>query len=273
MRKFKSPSGAFAMTSLRGKKTKRAQRRPPASKATSASATPDVAAIRAELHELADPVGAVHSQRFFKTGPGQYGEGDRFLGLTVPVMRSLVRKYRQLDDASALELLASPWHEERLVGLLLLVQGYSEGNESRREKIHRSYLANTRHINNWDLVDASAGSIVGRHVDATDIALLERLAGSDAIWERRIAIVSTFHFIKRNEFGPTLKIARLLLRDSHDLIHKAVGWMLREVGKRDRRAEDAFLKKHYRQMPRTMLRYAIERHPEKVRKQYLAGTL
>ena len=188
-------------------------------------------------------------------------------------MRDVVRKYRELDDASALELLDSSWHEERLVGLLLLVEGYSGGNESRRQKIHRSYLANTRHINNWDLVDASAESIVGQHVDATNIALLDRLARSDNIWERRIAIVSTFHFIKRNEFGPTLKIARLLLGDSHDLIHKAVGWMLREVGKRDRRSEDAFLRKHYRKMPRTMLRYAIERHPEKVRKQYLAGTI
>ena len=243
------------------------------SKSKSTAPTPSVAAIRAELHELADPARAVHSQRFFKTGPGQYGEGDKFLGLTVPVMRGLVRKYRGLDDASALELLASPWHEERLVGLMLLVQGYDEGNESRREKIHRSYLASTRQINNWDLVDASAGSIVGQHLDATDIALLERLAGSKDIWERRIAIISTFHFIKRNEFGPTLMIARLLLRDSHDLIHKAVGWMLREVGKRDRAAEDSFLKKHYQQMPRTMLRYAIERHPENVRKKYLAGTV
>ena len=243
------------------------------SKSKSTTPTPSVAAIRAELHESADPARAVHSQRFFKTGPGQYGEGDKFLGLTVPVMRGLVRKYRELDDASALQLLASPWHEERLVGLMLLVQGYDEGNESRREKIHRSYLANTRQINNWDLVDASAGSIVGQHLDATDIALLERLAGSKDIWERRIAIISTFHFIKRNEFGPTLKIARLLLRDSHDLIHKAVGWMLREVGKRDRAAEDSFLKKHYQQMPRTMLRYAIERHPENVRKKYLAGTV
>ena len=232
-----------------------------------------LAAIRAEFRELADPVRAVHSQRFFKTGPGQYGEGDRFLGLTVPVMRSLVLKCRDLDDASALELLDSPWHEERLVGLLLLVEGYSGGNESRRENIHRAYLANTRHINNWDLVDATAGEIVGSHLDAADISLLERLSGSDNIWERRIAIVSTFHFIKQNEFRPTLKIARILVGDSHDLIHKAVGWMLREVGKRDRTALDAFLKRHYRRMPRTMLRYAIERHPERVRKQYLAGTI
>ena len=157
-------------------------------------------------------------------------------------MRSLVRKYRELDDASALELLASSWHEERLVALLLLVQGYRRGDESRRTRIHRAYLANTRHINNWDLVDVSAEHIVGLHLDGGDITLLESLAGSEVLWERRIAIVATFHFIKRNEFRPTLKIAGLLLRDSHDLIHKAVGWMLREVGKRDRRALDDFLR-------------------------------
>jgi len=218
-------------------------------------------------------VRGVHSQRFFKTGPGQYGEGDKFLGLTVPMMRSLVRKYRELDDASALELLDSSWHEERLVALILLVEAYGGGDVSRRARIHRAYLANTRHINNWDLVDASAGEIVGGHLKAANIALLERLARSKNLWERRIAIVSTFHFIKRNEFRPTLKIAALLLRDTHDLIHKAVGWMLREVGKRDREALDNFLKKHYEAMPRTMLRYAIERHPESIRKQYLAGTI
>jgi 3-methyladenine DNA glycosylase AlkD len=237
------------------------------------SAPPTLAALRAELHGLGNPVRGVHSQRFFKTGPGQYGEGDKFLGLTVPMMRSLVRKYRELDDASALELLDSSWHEERLVALILLVEGYGRGDVSRRARIHRAYLANTRHINNWDLVDASAGDIVGGHLEAGNIALLERLARSDNLWERRIAIVSTFHFIKRNEFRPTLKIAALLLRDPQDLIHKATGWMLREVGKRDRTALDRFLKKHYRRMPRTMLRYAIERHPERIRKQYLAGTI
>lgn len=234
---------------------------------------PTLAAIRAELRQLADPVRGVHSQRFFKTGPGDYGEGDRFLGLTVPEMRSVARKYRDLDDTSALELLYSPWHEERLIALLLLVEGYGRGDESRRKEIHRAYLANTRQINNWDLVDMSAAQIVGSHLDAGEIALLERLARSKNIWERRIAIVSTFHFTRGNEFAPTLDIAAILLQDSHDLIHKAVGWMLREVGKRDRRVLDKFLSKHYRRMPRTMLRYAIERHPESIRKQYLAGTI
>jgi len=234
---------------------------------------PTLAAIRAELQELGDPVRATHSLRFFKTGPGEYGEGDKFLGLTVPVMRTLVRKYRALADDAALELLASPWHEERLVALLLLVDGYKHGDERRRQKIHRAYLANARWINNWDLVDSSAEHVVGPHLDAGDISLLEQLARSKNIWERRIAIVSTFHFIKRNEFRPTLRIATILLGDSHDLIHKAVGWMLREVGKRDRKTLDAFLKRHYRQLPRTMLRYAIERHPERTRKRYLAGSV
>ena len=253
--------------------TKRALKSPTAPKAKAANPSLTLAALRADLHELADPEGGEHSQRFFKTGPGQYGEGDKFLGLTVPEMRGLARKYRDIDDAATLELLASSWHEERLVALILLVEGYGRGDEARRKRIHRAYLANTRHINNWDLVDASAGDIVGQHLEAGDITLLERLARSESLWERRIAIVSTFYFIKRNEFRPTLKIATLLLGDSEDLIHKATGWMLREVGKRDRTALDRFLKKHYKRMPRTMLRYAIERHPEQIRKQYLAGTI
>jgi len=229
--------------------------------------------LRADLHELADPERGEHSQRFFKTGPGQYSEGDKFLGLTVPEMRGLARKHRDLDDTAALELLASSWHEERLVALILLVDGYGRGDEARRNRIHRAYLANTRHINNWDLVDVSAGQIVGAHLNAKDIALLERLARSKSLWERRIAIVATFNFIKHDELRPTLKIAARLLSDSHDLIHKAVGWMLREVGKRNRTVLDGFLRKHYQRMPRTMLRYAIERHPERIRKQYLAGTI
>ncbi|MFN2572803.1 MAG: DNA alkylation repair protein [Gemmatimonadales bacterium] len=232
-----------------------------------------LAGLRAEVHALGSPERAVHSLRFFKTGPGQYGEGDRFLGLTVPEMRGLARKYRELGDADAIALLASPWHEDRLVGLILLVQSYEGADQTRRNRIHRAYLANTRHINNWDLVDCSAAQIVGGHLDPGQIALLERLARSKDVWERRIAIVSTFAFIKRDEFRPTLRIATMLIGDSHDLIHKAVGWMLREVGKRDRGVLDAFLKTHYSEMPRTMLRYAIERHPEQMRKRYLAGRI
>ncbi|HST06806.1 MAG TPA: DNA alkylation repair protein [Gemmatimonadaceae bacterium] len=238
---------------------------------TPESAPPTLAALRVELHGLGSPERAVHSLRFFKTGPGQYGEGDKFLGLTVPEMRTLARKYRNLSDDDALALLDSRWHEDRLVALILLVNAYGRSDPARRKRIHRAYLANTRHINNWDLVDASAGQIVGGHLDHADISLLERLARSKDIWERRIAIVSTFAFIKRDEFRPTLTIATMLLGDSHDLIHKAVGWMLREVGKRDRGVLDRFLEKHYREMPRTTLRYAIERHPESLRKRYLAG--
>lgn len=251
---------------------KQATDRRPASPKAPASA-PTLATLRAELCSSADPADAINSQRFFKTAPGEYGAGDKFLGLRVPALRKLVRDYRDLKDSDTLEMLSSPWHEERLLALMLLVEGYGRGDEPRRERIHRAYLENTRYINNWDLVDASAEHIVGPHIDARETMLLEKLAGSDDIWERRIAMIATFHFIKQNEFGPTLKIARLLLEDSHDLIHKAVGWMLREVGKRNRRVEDAFLKKHYQKMPRTMLRYAIERHPETLRRRYLAGTV
>ncbi len=228
-------------------------------------------ALRKELYALANPADARFLQGFFKTAPGQYGAGDKFLGLRVPDLRRLVREYPDLEDSEAIEMLASPWHEERLLALLFLVHMYGHGDDSVRDNIHRAYLANTRYINNWDLVDASAQYIVGAHLTARSIGLLERLARSDDIWERRIAIISTLHFIRADEFRPTLKIAKLLVEDPHDLIHKAVGWMLREVGKRDRKAEDAFLSRHYRKMPRTMLRYAIERHPERLRKQYLRG--
>jgi 3-methyladenine DNA glycosylase AlkD len=249
---------------------------PPSKARTSSrpsSPAPTLAALRKELYALADPVDARFLQGFFKTGPGQYGAGDKFLGLRVPDLRRLVREYSELEDAHALEMLRSSWHEERLLALLFLVRKYARGDTSQRAKLHRAYLCNTRYINNWDLVDASAHYLVGAHLDAGDLGLLERLARSDDIWERRIAIVSTFHFTKAREFRPTLTIASLLVDDHHDLIHKAVGWMLREVGKRDRRVLDSFLLKHYRTMPRTMLRYAIERHPQNLRKRYLAGTV
>lgn len=233
----------------------------------------NLTALRRDIRALGSPERASHSLRFFRTGPGEYGEGDKFYGLTVPEMRAIAKRYRDLDHRDVVELLQSEWHEDRLIALILMVDGYQRGDQSRRDSIHRSYLANTRRINNWDLVDASAGSIVGGHLDSREISLLEKLARSQDLWERRIAIVATFHFIKRGELAPTLRIAQMLLKDSHDLIHKAVGWMLREVGKRDRKVLDGFLAKHYRDMPRTMLRYAIERHPESIRKRYLAGTI
>jgi 3-methyladenine DNA glycosylase AlkD len=229
--------------------------------------------LRREVRDLASPAVAETNQRFFKTGSGQYGEGDHFLGLRVPTLRALARKYRDLPYTDALKLLKSDWHEERLLGLILLVNAYEDGSDRDKERIHRAYLSNVRYINNWDLVDASAGQIVGAHLTAANVGLLVKLAKSKDMWERRISIVATFHFIKHDEFRPTLRIAQMLLGDRHDLIHKAVGWMLREVGKRDRKVLDAFLGENYSVMPRTALRYAIERHPEKVRKAYLAGAI
>jgi 3-methyladenine DNA glycosylase AlkD len=236
-------------------------------------APPTLKALRKELYGLANPADAKFLQGFFKTGPGQYGEGDKFLGLRVPALRTLARNYAELSRRDVLQMLASPWHEERLLALVIMVDAYQSGDAAERTLVHHDYLANTRYINNWDLVDASAGGIVGAHLAAGNIALLVRLARSKDMWERRIAIVSTFYFIKRDELAPTLRIATLLLHDSHDLIHKAVGWMLREVGKRDRKVLDGFLREHYHGMPRTMLRYAIERHPEDLRKKYLAGSI
>ncbi len=230
-----------------------------------------LSALRREVHVLADPQVAAFLQRFFKTGLGEYGEGDRFLGIRVPALRRLARGHRSLPLDAVLELLGSAWHEERLLALLLLVEQYRRGSVEARETIHQAYLAHARFVNNWDLVDASAEHIVGAHVDPGDPALLMQMARSNSVWERRIAIMVTFHWIKKGEFRPALRIADLLLNDPHDLIQKAVGWMLREVGKRDLEQEEAFLVPRYRSMPRTMLRYAVERFPEPRRKQYLRG--
>jgi 3-methyladenine DNA glycosylase AlkD len=228
--------------------------------------------LKRETRDLAKPADAKIFKWFFKTGRGEYGEGDHFLGLRVPALRMLVKKYRELDYTDALDLLKSEWHEERLLALMMLVDRYQRGDDRQKDRIHRAYLKNAKRINNWDLVDASAAQIVGAHLTPSNVRLLVDLAASRNLWERRIAIVATYHFIKREEFRPALRISELLLKDAHDLIHKAVGWMLREVGKRDRAVLDSFLTKHYARMPRTMLRYAIERHPEKLRKAYLLGT-
>jgi 3-methyladenine DNA glycosylase AlkD len=233
--------------------------------------TTSTAAIRRTLRGSADAQDAAFLLRYFKTGPGEYGEGDRFLGVRVPQVRRLSRACRDLPHGRVIELLRSPWHEERLLALLIFVEQYRRGTSARRAAIHRAYLANTSRINNWDLVDLSAGHIVGAHIAPDRIGRLERLAGSPSLWERRIAIMATSHHIRRGVFAPALRIAALLLDDPEDLIHKAVGWMLREVGKRDRAAEEAFLAGRYRSMPRTMLRYAIERFPEPRRRRYLRG--
>ncbi|MEO7040691.1 MAG: DNA alkylation repair protein [Gemmatimonadaceae bacterium] len=229
--------------------------------------------IRKTLRAAGNPDDAVHLLRFFKTGPGEYGEGDRFLGIRVPAVREIVREFAQLSHDDTLLLLQSSWHEERLTALLLLDQAHASGDAALRKKIFDAYLANTQFINNWDLVDASAGPIAGPHLNHTKPRTLSRLAHSPMLWERRIAIVSTFYHIKQNEFDATLLVSGWLVNDTHDLIHKAVGWMLREVGKRDASVEEAFLLRHYQIMPRTMLRYAIERFPEKRRNAYPAGVL
>ncbi len=229
--------------------------------------------IHARLLALADPERARLLQRFFKTGPGEYAEGDVFLGLRVPDVRGVLKDYPALAVDDVLPLLRSPLHEERLFALLALVRAFAKGDEASRARIYNLYLANTHCINNWDLVDCSAPRIVGAYLEARDKAPLYRLASSANLWERRIAVLATFRFISAGEFVDSLAIAAFLLADREDLIHKAVGWMLREVGKRDQGCEEEFLREHCRWMPRTMLRYAIERFPEAKRRGYLAGTV
>jgi 3-methyladenine DNA glycosylase AlkD len=225
--------------------------------------------MRRALRGLADPARAAILQRFFKTGPGEYGEGDRFLGLTVPQVRALVRRFHPADFAALPEIIASPMHEERLLGLLLLVARYEKGTEAERDRAYRLYLKSFSHIDNWDLVDATAEFIVG--AQGVGRAQLLAWAASGRLWTRRIAIISTFHSIRRKRYADTLAVAARLLGDPEDLIHKAVGWMLREIGKRDLAALEAFLRRHHRAMPRTMLRYAIERFSEPKRKGWLKG--
>lgn len=229
--------------------------------------------ITEHLQRLANLQIAEQSKKFFKIAKGQYGYGDIFLGIKVPVIRQVVKQYRNAPLSVAEELLPSKYHEIRLFALLLMVERFSNGNCCEREAIYRSCLAHTRYINNWDLVDSSAYQIVGAYLENRDTSVLDGLASSDSLWERRIAIIATFHFIRKSRFGETLRIAEQLLGDREDLIHKAVGWMLREVGKRDLNAEESFLKTHYRSMPRTMLRYAIEKFSREERRKYLQGEL
>jgi len=229
--------------------------------------------IMKRLRELGDRDIAAHSQRFFKTGKGEYGEGDRFLGIRVPVIRKCVREYREISLEETIEILRSPFHEARLLAVLMLVEMYASAKtDTARNDVYNAYLGNAEFINSWDIVDSSAEHIVGAHLFAGKRDPVYGLIRSKSLWERRIGIISTFHFIKRNDFKDTLECAKLLRDDKEDLIHKAVGWMLREVGKRDQSSEERFLIKHYRLMPRTMLRYAIEKFPEKERLTYLHGT-
>ena len=238
-------------------------------------------ALKKEIAKHASPSKAKILQRFFKTRPGEYGEGDVFLGIRVPKQREIAKQAEERLTISDLqELLNSKVHEERLISLLILIEKYKrakkEQDEKQREFIFNFYLENAEksNINNWDLVDLSAPNIPGDFLlEKPDKGILYSLAKSENLWGKRIAIISTFTFIRKEQFKDTLKISELLLKDKHDLIHKAVGWMLREIGKRNQETEEDFLKKHYKEMPRTMLRYAIERFPEDKRKKYLKGEI
>ncbi len=229
--------------------------------------------IHTVLRELADPERAKITQRFFKTGEGEYGAGDKFLGVRNPVIRQQVKIFKDVSLSSVTRLLKSRYHEERLFAVFLLVHKYTKGDDSEKTKVCSTYLKHTRYVNNWDLVDSSAYQIVGRHYEDKNRKTLYQLAKSKSLWERRIAIISTYWYIKRGDYKDTVKLSVELLHDDEDLIHKAVGWMLREVGNRDRKTEEKFLARHYKNMPRTMLRYAIEKFPETKRKRYLAGKI
>lgn len=229
--------------------------------------------LRKEIKKRANPEKAKLLSGFFKTGRGEYGEGDIFYGIMVPIQREIVKKYWNLVSLEDVEeLLQSKIHEERLIALLILVRRF-EKIESERRSIFDLYMKNYNKINNWDLVDLSAPRIVGCYLLDKDRKILYDFAKSDNLWKKRIAVLATFWFIKYNQFEDSLKIAEILLNDKHDLIHKAVGWGLREIGKRNLKIEEDFLKKHYKQMPRTMLRYAIEKFEEKKRLGYLKGAI
>ena len=229
--------------------------------------------IPALLRRRADSARIPGLHRFFKTGPGGYAEGDVFLGITVPELRAVCRECGETTLEEITSLLRAGAHEERFLALLLLVAAFKRGTEAEQRAIYRLYRTNTASINNWDLVDASAAPIVGGWLQKRSRAPLDRLARSKSLWERRIAIVATHHFIRQGELSDTFRIADLLLDDDHDLIHKAVGWMLREAGKRNPEAERKFLKTRHTRMPRTMLRYAIEKFPEAERRRYLIGRI
>lgn len=228
--------------------------------------------VQRKLKRLGNRDKAKILSRFFKTGPGEYGEGDIFLGVTMPELRTLLKTCRDLPLSDIKKLLASPIHEERMLAVLLLVDQFKRGSAKEQKAIFDLYISSAEHMNNWDLIDASAEHIVGGYLEDKPRQILTKLAKSKNIWERRMAIVGTFHFIKQGESTETFKIAELLLADDHDLLHKATGWMLREVGKRCAPGLlESFLDKHAKTMPRTMLRYAIERFPEEKRLRYLKG--
>ena len=232
-----------------------------------------VKAARQALRRYANPEKAKIHQWFFKTGKGEYAEGDRFIGVTVPQIRNVVKQFQALAIQDILKLLASKIHEDRLLALLILVNQFKRGDATTKKQVVDAYLANLQYVNNWDLVDSSAQYILGAYLHDQNPAVLYKLAKSTRLWDRRVAIIATFHFIKYGDFVDTLQLATRLLKDPEDLMHKAVGWMLREVGKKEQNVLEKFLKVNGKNMPRTMLRYAIERFPEKKRQEYLKRTV
>jgi 3-methyladenine DNA glycosylase AlkD len=226
--------------------------------------------VKQVLKRLGNPERAKFSLRYFKTGAGQYGEGDKFLGISAPNLRKTARLYQDLETDEILKLLHSSLHEERVLALLIWNHQFQKGSPADRQKIHRLYLKNSAWINNWDLVDCSAEIVIGKYLLDKNTRILEKLAASKSLWQRRIAMISTFAFIREKRFDLPLRIARRLIHDTEDLIHKASGWMLREIGKRDSTVLEQFLAEHATKMPRTMLRYSIEKFPEIKRKKYLS---
>ena len=244
--------------------------------ASANSSNPLRDSLRATLHGLADPARAAAARSYFKTGPGEYGEGDCFLGVTVPQVRKLVKTARALDETAIESLLDSSFHEERLLGVFVLVDRAERGDAATRKAVFDLYLRRLDAVNNWDLVDSSAPLIIGPVIEGKDglpskegRALLDRLARSPRLWDRRVAILTTLYFTRAHHFEPLLTLATLLVNDREDLMHKAVGWMLREAGKKDERVLRGFLRTHAATMPRTALRYAIERLPESERRRWL----
>tara|TARA_Y100001960_G_scaffold133950_1_gene142148 strand:- start:213 stop:911 length:699 start_codon:yes stop_codon:yes gene_type:complete len=227
-----------------------------------------------EIRALANKEIAKHSLRFFKTAKGEYGHGDIFLGVRTPQIRLIAKKHIGISTTEMKTLIKSKYHEERLLGLIILVNKYSKAkDEKSKNQLYKIYVSSFKYVNNWDLVDVTCPHIIGKHLMDNDRSILYSWAKSDDLWTKRIAIVSTHWFIRKNDLQDTFKIAEMLLNDEHDLIHKAVGWMLREAGKRDLEKEEIFLKKHYKNMPRTMLRYSIEKFPEPKRQKYLKGKI
>ncbi|WP_353572178.1 DNA alkylation repair protein [Candidatus Albibeggiatoa sp. nov. BB20] len=232
-----------------------------------------LADLHAELNSLSNPDYAAISLKFFKTGKGQYAEGDCFIGIKVPVLRQLAKKYQQLSNLDTLTLLTDSVHEKRMLALFILTHQFETGDKSIQTQLFDQYLAHADYINNWDLVDCSAHKIVGQYLLDKPRDILITLAQSNHLWKQRIAIVATLRLIKYAQFDDTLLIAEILLHEKHDLIHKAVGWMLREVGKKDQAVEERFLQRHYKTMPRTMLRYAIEKFDQSTRYYYLQKSI